>query len=199
MAYGMQTMMPEYWFIVPSKQVNNLYNFFQCWFPEIYSPFDLEEIHEMGFELVPEPDLSISDSVNSINTASKVIHKTMTLNSIDIDFLMPEMEVPSELVSDDQRKFLYRHLPPRVQGYRWHLLFSTAQDGFSLHSLYRKSAHVDSPVLIIIQDTDHAVFGALVSCPQHNLRSSSGPGSRGSSPSSRHSKFMPGLGKIITL
>ena len=165
MAYGMQTMMPEYWFIVPSKQVNNLYNFFQCWFPEIYSPFDLEEIHEMGFELVPEPDLSITDSVNSINTASKVIQKTMTLNSIDIDFLMPEMEVPSELVSDDQRKFLYRHLPPRVQGYTWHLLFSTSQDGFSLHSLYRKAAQVDSPVLLIIQDTDHAVFGALVSCP----------------------------------
>jgi len=165
MAYGMQTMMPEYWFIVPSKQVNNLYNFFQCWFPEIYTPFDLEEIHEMGFELVPEPDLSITDSVNSINSASKVIQKTMTLNSIDIDFLMPEMEVPSELVSDDQRKFLYRHLPPRVQGYTWHLLFSTSQDGFSLHSLYRKAALVDSPVLLIIQDTDHAVFGALVSCP----------------------------------
>eukprot|EP00092_Neocalanus_flemingeri_P002444 GFUD01002614.1.p1 GENE.GFUD01002614.1~~GFUD01002614.1.p1 ORF type:complete len:577 (+),score=93.61 GFUD01002614.1:160-1890(+) len=165
MAYGMQTMMPEYWFIVPSKQVNNMYNFFQCWFPEIYSPFDLEEIHEMGFELVPEPDLSKSDSVSSINTASKVIHKTMTLNSIDIDFLMPELEIPSELVSDDQRKFLYRHLPPRVQGYKWHLLFSTAKDGFSLHSLYRKSAHVDSPVLMIIQDTNHAVFGALISCP----------------------------------
>lgn len=165
MAYGMQTMMPEYWFIVPSKQVNNLYNFFQCWFPEIYSPFDLEEIHEMGFELVPEPDLTKSDSVSSINTASKVIHKTMTLNSIDIDFLMPEMETPSELVSDDQRKFLFRHLPPRVQGYRWHLLFSTANDGFSLHSLYRKCAQVDSPVLMIIQDTDHAVFGALISCP----------------------------------
>merc|ERR1711892_112804 len=165
MAYGMQTMMPEYWFIVPSKQVNNMYNFFQCWFPEIYSLFDLEEIHEMGFELVPEPDLTISDSVNSINTASKVIHKTMTLNSIDIDFLMPEMETPSELVTDDQREFLFRHLPPRVQGYRWHLLFSTAQDGFSLNSLSRKSAQVDSPVLMIIQDTDHAVFGALISCP----------------------------------
>jgi len=165
MAYGMQTMMPEYWFIVPSKQVNNLYNFFQCWFPEIYSPFDLEEIHEMGFELVPEPDLKLTDSVSSINTASKVIHKTMTLNSIDIDFLMPEMETPSELVSDDQRKFLYRHLPPRVQGYRWHLLFSTEKDGYSLHSLYRKAAQVESPVLMIIQDTDHAVFGALISCP----------------------------------
>jgi len=165
MAYGMQTMMPEYWFIVPSRQVNNLYNFFQCWFPEIYSPFDLEEIHEMGFELVPEPDLTKSDSITSINTASKVIHKTMTLNSIDIDFLMPEMETKSELLSDDQRKLLYRHLPPRVQGYNWHLLFSTENDGFSLNSLYRKSAHVDSPVLMIIQDTDHAVFGALISCP----------------------------------
>ena len=33
-------------------QVENLYNYFQTWVPEIYSAFDLEEIHEMGFELV---------------------------------------------------------------------------------------------------------------------------------------------------
>merc|ERR1712012_727048 len=32
MAYGRQIMWPEYWFIVPSRQVNNLYTFLQCWF-----------------------------------------------------------------------------------------------------------------------------------------------------------------------
>ena len=63
MAYGRQTMWPEYWFIVPSRQVENLYNFLQCWFPEIYGSFDLEEIHEMGMELVVEPQPDISDEV----------------------------------------------------------------------------------------------------------------------------------------
>lgn len=63
MAYGRQTMWPEYWFIVPSRQVDNLYNFLQSWFPEIYGSFDLEEIHEMGMELVVEPQPDIRDEV----------------------------------------------------------------------------------------------------------------------------------------
>ena len=63
MAYGRQTMWPEYWFIVPTKQILNLYKFFNCWFPEIYGPFDLEEIHEMGMELVPEPEVDLLEEV----------------------------------------------------------------------------------------------------------------------------------------
>ena len=173
MAYGRQTMWPEYWFIVPSKQVNNLYNFLQCWFPEIYGSFDLEEIHEMGMELVVEPQPDIRDevkeeeeSVGSINTASRnMIHKTMTLNSLDTDLFLPEMTESSKLFSDDQRKLLYRHLPPRVQGHTWSLLFSTVTHGFTLQSLYRACAGHDSPVLLVIQDTDHAVFGACISQP----------------------------------
>ena len=65
MAYGRQTMWPEYWFIVPSRQVTNLYNFLQCWFPEVYGSFDLEEIHEMGMELVVEPEPDIIDGVRN--------------------------------------------------------------------------------------------------------------------------------------
>ena len=66
MAYGRQTMWPEYWFIVPSRQVTNLYNFLQCWFPEVYGCFDLEEIHEMGMELVVEPEPDNIDEVRTI-------------------------------------------------------------------------------------------------------------------------------------
>ena len=180
MAYGQQTMMPEYWFIVPSAQAANLYNFLQCWFPEIYSPFDLEEVHEMGFELVPEPDLSKEegDTVGSLNTASsrKMIHKTMTLNSIDMDMLLPDLDFPSQLVSDDQRKLLHRHLPPRLQGYEWQRMFCTEQDGFSLANLYRRAAATDSPVLLVIQDTEHAVFGALISCPPRQSEAFMGTG-----------------------
>ena len=66
MAYGKQTMWPEYWFIVQTRQIMNLYKFFNCWFPEIYGQFDLEEIHEMGMELVPEPEIEFLDEVSSI-------------------------------------------------------------------------------------------------------------------------------------
>jgi hypothetical protein len=38
-----------------------------------------------------------------------------------------------------------------IQGSKWQLLFSTMEDGFSLHSLYRKAALVDSLVLLIVQ------------------------------------------------
>ena len=68
MAYGKQTMWPEYWFIVPTRQIINLYKFLNCWFPEIYGPFDLEEIHEMGMELVPEPKIEFLDEVRRKNT-----------------------------------------------------------------------------------------------------------------------------------
>lgn len=171
MAYGMQTMMPEYWFIIPSKQVPNLYKFLINWFPEFYGSFDLEEIHEMGFELVPEPEVEKdSEDIDGQEQSCprperNIFRKTMTMASIDMDGWLPETDVKSELLSDDQRKLLHQHLPPRTQGYQWNLVFSTQQHGFSLHSLYRKSAEIDSPVLMVIQDTDHATFGAFISCP----------------------------------
>ena len=115
---------------------------------------------------VISPVFQSKDNVGSINTASRhMIHKTMTLNSIDTDLFLPEMTASSGLFSDDQRKLLYRHLPPRVQGQTWSLLFSTGTHGFTLQSLYRACQSADSPVLLVIQDTDHAVFGACISQP----------------------------------
>ena len=112
--------------------------------------------------------IQVEDDVGSINTAShsrNVIHKTMTLNSIDTDLFLPDMSEPSQLFSDDQRKLLYRHIPPRIQGHTWSLAFSTHTHGFSLGSLYRACARLDCPVLLVVQDTEHAVFGACISEP----------------------------------
>lgn len=39
-------------------------------------------------------------------------------------------------------------------GYTWTLVFSTSQHGFSLSSLYRKMNRIESPILLVIQDTD---------------------------------------------
>ena len=41
-----------------------------------------QEIHENGFELVPEPDLSSAEPSGPVNSASRIIQKTMTMNSI---------------------------------------------------------------------------------------------------------------------
>ena len=48
-------------------------------------------------------------------------------------------------------------LPARAEGYSWSLVFSTSQHGFSLNSLYRKMQKLESPILIVIEDTDHNV------------------------------------------
>ena len=64
-------------------------------------------------------------SINTARQSRHMIHKTMTLNSIETELFLPEMSASSELFSDDQRKLLYRHLPPRVQGATWQLRFSS--------------------------------------------------------------------------
>lgn len=52
---------------------------------------------------------------------------------------------------------LARRLPARVQGYPWQLAYSTLEHGTSLKTLYRKSASLDSPVLLVIKDMDNEV------------------------------------------
>lgn len=55
------------------------------------------------------------------------------------------------------REKLSGHLPARAEGYAWSLAFSTSQNGFSLNSLYRKMQRLESPILIVIQDTENNV------------------------------------------
>ncbi|CAH0698911.1 unnamed protein product [Spodoptera exigua] len=87
--------------------------------------------------------------------------------SIDMEFSPPDLIGTSEVLTMEHREKLCSVLPARAQGYMWQLAFSTSQHGFSLASMYRKMQRVDSPVLLVIQDTDNNVFGALTSCALH--------------------------------
>jgi len=87
--------------------------------------------------------------------------------SFDQDFPIPDLIGNTEILSDEHREKLCSHLPARAEGYAWTLVFSTSLHGFSLNSLYRKMNKVESPVLIVIQDTENNVFGALTSCSLH--------------------------------
>ncbi|MBN3271542.1 OXR1 protein, partial [Polyodon spathula] len=62
-------------------------------------------------------------------------------------------------------KRLSKHLPPRTIGYPWTLAFSTTRNGMSIKTLYRTMQGQDSPVLMVIKDSDGQVFGALASEP----------------------------------
>lgn len=77
--------------------------------------------------------------------------------SFDQDFPIPELIGQTEILSEEHREKLCAHLPARAEGYSWSLVFSTSQHGFSINSLYRKMQKLESPVLIVIQDTENNV------------------------------------------
>lgn len=104
--------------------------------------------------------------------------------SFDQDFPLPDLIGTTEILTEEHRYFsttllkypanvlivfilfvifrhnrekLCAHLPARAEGYSWSLVFSTSQNGFSLNSLYRKLQKIESPILVVIQDTDNNV------------------------------------------
>ncbi|XP_049822529.1 nuclear receptor coactivator 7 isoform X3 [Aethina tumida] len=94
----------------------------------------------------------------------RAFYSSSSAPSLDIDMAPPDLIGTTEILKETHREHLCRHLPARAEGYPWTLVFSTSQHGFSLNSMYRKMYKLESPILLVIQDTDHNVFGALTSC-----------------------------------
>nr|CAB3264612.1 oxidation resistance protein 1 [Phallusia mammillata] len=94
-----------------------------------------------------------------------------TLNALELanddNSLMPELLDTSNLLNDSSVLSLCKNLPARCVGCPWKLLYSTFEHGMSLRTLYRKMNRLseDSPVAIIVQDTEGHIFGAVSSCP----------------------------------
>ncbi|XP_074603263.1 TLD domain-containing protein 2-like [Brevipalpus obovatus] len=76
---------------------------------------------------------------------------------------LPELIGESEILTEERRRCISQHLPARAVGYSWAMIYSTSQHGISLKTLYRTMTDYENPVLLIIQDTDDTVFGALTS------------------------------------
>ncbi|XP_055853150.1 nuclear receptor coactivator 7 isoform X23 [Episyrphus balteatus] len=191
MSYGKNKLRPEYWFSVPKNRVDELYRFVNTWVPHLYGELDEEQIKARGFELIQhdtewtksghikngrtgsEEGEEIGDltreswEVLSMSTDEYRKASLFTTGSFDLDFPIPDLIGTTEILTEEHREKLCTHLPARAEGYSWSLVFSTSQHGFSLNSLYRKMQRLESPVLIVIQDTDHNVFGALTSCSLH--------------------------------
>jgi hypothetical protein len=91
------------------------------------------------------------------------VHKHGTI-SLELELPLPDLVGMTEVLEEPHRKQLIKHLPARAEGYAWSLIFSSAQHGFSLQTLYRRMAKFESPVLLVIMDTENNVFGALTSC-----------------------------------
>ncbi|TSK20204.1 Oxidation resistance protein 1 [Bagarius yarrelli] len=92
-------------------------------------------------------------------------HGTSITASLEPETFKPNLSDPSDLLEAEQIEKLAKHLPPRTIGYPWTLAFSTSKHGMSIKTLYRIMQGQDSPVLLVIKDSDGQVFGALASEP----------------------------------
>ncbi|XP_048520562.1 oxidation resistance protein 1 isoform X2 [Dendroctonus ponderosae] len=141
---------------------------------------EMAEITNTNWELIKAPYAKIYNiiktqtmsegSVDEVQSMSdeyrRAFYGTVDTQSLD-DLSPPDLIGKTEILTDDHRESLCRHLPARAEGYAWTLVFSTSQHGFSLNSMYRKMFKLESPILLVIEDTDNNVFGALTSCALH--------------------------------
>uniref|UniRef100_A0A2D4LUE1 Oxidation resistance protein 1 n=1 Tax=Micrurus spixii TaxID=129469 RepID=A0A2D4LUE1_9SAUR len=173
--YAQRDKKHEYWFAVPSERTEHLYAFFVQWSPEIYAEDTGESNREPGFIVVKKIETQAGeDSVNEtavkeweITTREDTYLKQETTikTELEPEAFRPNLSDPSELLQLDQIEKLTKQLPPRTIGYPWTLVYSTAKHGMSLKTLYRTMAGLDTPVLLVIKDSDGQIFGALASEP----------------------------------
>ncbi|XP_072744453.1 oxidation resistance protein 1 isoform X4 [Anoplolepis gracilipes] len=145
---------------------------------------DISELTRESWELIKAPYVKLYSILKTSSTSadseqiqdsevlsmSEEVRRVLYANSaisLDNDIIVPDLIGTTEILSDEHREQLCRHLPARAEGYQWTLVFSTSQHGFSLNSMYRKMAKIESPILLVIEDTEGNVFGALTSCALH--------------------------------
>ncbi|XP_061676556.1 oxidation resistance protein 1a isoform X2 [Syngnathoides biaculeatus] len=92
-------------------------------------------------------------------------HDMAIKTELEPETFKPNLREPSDLLEADQIEKLARNLPPRTIGYPWTLAFGTSKHGMSIKTLYRAMQGQDTPVLMVIKDSDGQVFGALASEP----------------------------------
>ncbi|XP_041648710.1 oxidation resistance protein 1a isoform X2 [Cheilinus undulatus] len=92
-------------------------------------------------------------------------HGTSVKTELEPETFKPNLREPSDLLEADQIEKLAKNLPPRTIGYPWTLAFGTSKHGMSIKTLYRAMQGQDTPVLMVIKDSDGQVFGALASEP----------------------------------
>ncbi|XP_010963816.1 nuclear receptor coactivator 7 isoform X1 [Camelus dromedarius] len=169
--YGKRRKQPEYWFAVPRERVDHLYTFFVQWSPDVYG----KDAKEQGFVVVEKEELNMIDNFFSEPTTksweiitveeAKRRKSTCSYYEDEEEAALPILQTHSALLENMHIEQLARRLPARVQGYPWRLAYSTLEHGTSLKTLYRKSASLDSPVLLVIKDMDNQIFGAYATHP----------------------------------
>ncbi|KAL8607737.1 hypothetical protein ACOMHN_039410 [Nucella lapillus] len=174
---------PHYWFSFPWNKADHLYAFFIQWQPDAFGDEDLSR-HKPGFVVVGggdaqrkgvDPEASAAFRDYFADTMSLSFKKDWEIVSRDeairrgiipVDRSnMPELTHQSSILSEQHILQLSNSLPARTIGYKWSLVYSTSLHGFSLKRLYREVARIDSPILLVLKDTQNTIFGAFLSDP----------------------------------
>ncbi|KAM7420225.1 hypothetical protein PAMA_014765 [Pampus argenteus] len=176
--YAQQGKKHEYWFAVPQERSDHLYVFFMQWSPDMYGEGVRGMGQEPGFMVVKKNEVSETaedDPITDLNVKEWEITTKEEVNSkhgttsikteLEPETFKPNLREPSDLLEADQIEKLARNLPPRTIGYPWTLAFGTSKHGMSIKTLYRAMQGQDTPVLMVIKDSDGQVFGALASEP----------------------------------
>ncbi|XP_063153317.1 TLD domain-containing protein 2 isoform X2 [Candoia aspera] len=117
----------------------------------------LPNLGDETLSLEPEQE---ADGLDSVRTNADVPSLVAELNE-------PVLNAQSSILHTKEIQQLTPHLPLRVAGYPWNLVYCTARDGFSLKTMYRSMSNLASPVLLVIRDTDGQIFGAFSSTAIH--------------------------------
>ncbi|XP_052434125.1 oxidation resistance protein 1 isoform X3 [Carassius gibelio] len=175
--YAQRDRKHEYWFAVPQERSDHLYVFFIQWSPDVFGEGLGSISRDPGFIVVKkieeseanEEQQTVENSAKEweITTKEDVNskHGTSFSASLEPETLKPNLNEPSDLLEAEQIEKLAKHLPPRTVGYPWNLAFSTSKHGMSIKTLYRAMQDQDSPMLMVIKDSDGQIFGALASEP----------------------------------
>ncbi|KAK3725721.1 hypothetical protein QZH41_018908, partial [Actinostola sp. cb2023] len=111
-----------------------------------------------------EQSLSLEISRPSSCTTKESVITPDSLSDDDLMFI-PEMSTESQILSVALIKKLNKNLPSLAVGHGWTLAYSTFNHGFSLKTLYRNMEEFDTPMLIVVLDDEHQIFGVVTSCP----------------------------------
>ncbi|CAN9514138.1 unnamed protein product [Ophioblennius macclurei] len=175
--YAQQGKKHEYWFAVPQERSDHLYVFFMQWSPDMYGEGLRGMGQEPGFMVVKKNEVTEStedEPITDLNVKEWEIttkeevnskHGTSIKAELEPETFKPNLREASDLLEADQIEKLARNLPPRTIGYPWTLAFGTSKHGMSIKTLYRAMQGQDTPVLMVIKDSDGQVFGALASEP----------------------------------
>ncbi|XP_036411353.1 oxidation resistance protein 1-like isoform X1 [Megalops cyprinoides] len=176
--YAQRDRKHEYWFAIPQERSDHLYVFFIQWSPDMFGEGIGGLGREPGFTVVKKNEESErgedDQPITDITAKEWEITTKEDLNSnhgpsiqteLEPETFRPNLSEPSDLLQADQIEKLAKNLPPRTIGYPWNLAFSTSKHGMSLKTLYRTMQGQDTPVLLVIKDSDGQVFGALASEP----------------------------------